>query len=298
MLGFCIDKYIYHTISRLQPGLFDYRVRLAYSKVETVSDVKDIGHVPFREIIRSQADKLDFEVHVCSDLPAFSGLGSSSSFSVGLINAINALNGISRSPEDLAHEAIRIERDVLSEMVGWQDQVFAAYGGINLIEFRTNGQFEVTPMPVTKSRIEELSQSALLFHTNIKRRAQDIERKKFGNFGKVKGALSEIRKMVDDAEKCLNGNGTLCELGGLLHESWLLKKSISDVVSTDAIDRFYLAGLEAGAWGGKLLGAGGGGCLLFLVPPERRDEVIKSVAPMIPIPMNIGADGSSVLSFS
>lgn len=295
VLGFSIDRFIYHTLSTLSEGLFDYKLRLAYSITETVIDVEEVRHGPFREIIKQTAPELGYEIHVCSDLPAFSGLGSSSSFSVGLLNLFNEYCDMHRDKYAIAREAIRIERDVLLEKVGWQDQIFASHGGFNIIQFRRDATYEVIPLELSEQKLEELVACSLLVHTGIRRRAQDIEKVKFQDMSAVKGKLLEIQNFVGKAEQILCGNKSIAELGQLLNRLWNVKRSLSGAVSNDAIDSLYSAAIKAGAWGGKLLGAGGGGCLFFLVPPERRSEVIGSLNGVTPIEFTVNRTGAEIM---
>jgi D-glycero-alpha-D-manno-heptose-7-phosphate kinase len=295
VLGTAIDKYIFHSVMRFPSKLFDYSVRLAYRQVECVTCVDKIKHKPFREILRHFNIEKDIEIGLASDLPSFSGLGSSSSFAVGLINALTAFHGKFIPKQDLAKLAIHIERDILKEAVGCQDQIFAAYGGLNLIEFSTTETFTVTRISLTQSRLHELDNSLLLFYTGLTRLANDIERKKINNLPNIKENLVRIFHIVEKAHTILAGNKPLSDFGSLLDETWREKRLLAPCVSNTTIDDMYTRALAAGALGGKLLGAGGGGFMLFFVPEDRQDAVRKALPDFFEIPFSINAHGSSIV---
>lgn len=270
VLGTAIDKYIYHTVSHLPSWLFDHKIRFAYRKVEFAKSLDDLEHTPFREILRHCGVMKDVEVNLASDLPSFSGLGSSSSFTVGLIKGLNAFQGRHIGQEELARAAIHVERDVLKESGGLQDQIFAAYGGLNVIRFRGDGDFVVERVPIGETRMRELGDSLLLYFTGITRRAQEVESNKLANLARIQDNLKKMLLLVDRAYDSLTGNKGLAEFGRLLNETWVEKKQLDPSVSAPEIDRLYDTGMRAGALGGKLLGAGGGGFMLFFVPAERQ----------------------------
>lgn len=295
VLGTAIDKYIYHTVLPFHSHLFDYSMRIAYSKVEKVKNINDIEHAPFREIIKYSGIDKNIEVSITSDLPAFSGLGSSSSFTVGLLNALSAHKRELIPHLDLAYKAIDIEQNILHDKVGCQDQVFAAVGGLNLIEFKDTDNITVHKIPLPPERRDELNNSLLLFFTGIKRRASDIEQKKMQNLNKISDHLKDIRKQVDEAYQILTGSGSLTDFGKLLDKTWNIKKNLAKGVSNPEIDEMYNAAIEAGALGGKLLGAGGGGFLLFYVPEDKKAKVRKVLANYYEISFNINAPGSHIV---
>ena len=295
VLGTAIDKHIYHSVTRFPSELFDYSIRLAYRRVECVRSLAEIEHRPFQEILRYFEIERDVEIGLTADLPSFSGLGSSSSFTVGLINALSAYTRKFIPKQDLARLAIHVERDVLSETVGWQDQIFAAYGGINLIEFARDGNFTVHRVALPKSRQLELDQSLLLFFTGITRRASDVEKNKIRNLAAIRANLLRMHQMVEKAHDLLTGSGPLSEFGALLDETWQEKKLLDPGVSNPAIDQMYTLGMCAGALGGKLLGAGGGGFMAFFVPPERQASVRAALKGYYEIDFTINASGSSIV---
>ena len=295
VLGTAIDKYIYHTVSHLPSWLFDHKIRFAYRKVEHARSLDEVEHRPFREILRYCGVLQDVEVNLASDLPSFSGLGSSSSFTVGLIKGLNAFQGRHIGQEQLARAAIEVERNVLGEAVGLQDQIFAAYGGLNIVQFRGHAEFTVERVPLSEDRMWELDQSLLLFFTGITRRAQDVERAKLANLHRIQDNLKNLLMLVDKAYDALTGDGSLAAFGRLLHETWVEKRRLDTAVSAPEIDRLYEAGIAAGALGGKLLGAGGGGFMLFFVPIEKQAAVRRALHGYHEVPFSINAPGSTIV---
>lgn len=295
VLGTAIDKYIYHTVSPLPSWLFDHKIRFSYRKVELVPDLDSLEHRPFREILRHCGVEKDVEVNLASDLPSFSGLGSSSSFTVGLIKGIRALQGRCIGNEELARCAIYVEREILQETVGLQDQVFAAYGGLNLVQFSGRGDFNVERLAIGDARMRELNASLLLFFTGRTRQAQEIEKAKLQNLAANRATLKKMLAIVDKAHGVLTSAGSLAAFGDLLHASWLEKRKLDASVSAPEIDRLYDEALRAGALGGKLLGAGGGGFMLLFVPPERHAAVRAGLRNYHEVPIGINAAGSTVV---
>lgn len=295
VLGTAIDKNIYHSITRFPSELFDYSIRLAYRRTECVRTLDEIEHAPFREVLRHFGIERDVEIALSADLPSFSGLGSSSSFTVGLINALSAFSGKFMPKDVLARKAIHVERDILRETVGWQDQIFAAYGGLNLIEFERGGTFNVHRIALAKERQTELEESVLLFFTGITRRASDVEKSKLRNLAQIRENLLRMHCLVEKAHSILTGNAPLSEFGRLLHTSWMEKRALDPGVSNPEIDRLYQLGTEAGALGGKLLGAGGGGFMAFFVPKERQDDVRAALHGRFEISFSMNASGSSII---
>jgi D-glycero-alpha-D-manno-heptose-7-phosphate kinase len=295
VLGTAIDKYIYHTVSHLPSWLFDHKIRFAYRKVEHVKSLDELEHRPFREILRHCGVVKDVEVNLASDLPSFSGLGSSSSFTVGLIKGLSAHQGRHIGQDELARAAIHIERSVLKEAVGMQDQIFAAYGGLNVIRFRGDGDFVVERVPIGAARLRELGDSLLLYFTGITRRAHEVEASKLANLARIQENLKKMLLLVDRAYDALTGNGGLADFGRLLNDTWSEKKQLDPSVSAPEIDRLYDSGMRAGALGGKLLGAGGGGFMLFFVPPERQAAVRAALGGYHEVPFAINAPGSTIV---
>ena len=295
VLGTSINKYIYHTVSHFPSWLFDHKIRFSYRKVEQVRSLDEIEHLPFREILRHCGVLQNVEVNLASDLPSFSGLGSSSSFTVGLIKGLNTFEGRHTGADKLARTAIHIERELLKEAVGLQDQIFAAYGGFNLIRFRGQSDFTVERVAISEERMQELDESLMLFFTGITRRAQEVEQRKLKNLAQIRANLNNMLALVDDGYNALTGTGSLAAFGLLLHDTWNEKRRLDGAVSAPEIDRLYQLGVEAGALGGKLLGAGGGGFMLFFVPPERQAAVRTALSLYHEVPFVINAPGSTVV---
>lgn len=291
-----IDKYCYISC-RYLPPFFEHKYRIVYSRIENVVDPTEIQHPSVRAVLQYMGCKDGLEVHHDGDLPARSGLGSSSSFTVGLLNALKALNGSYISNEDLATLAIHIEQDVIKENVGSQDQISAAYGGFNRIEFLRNGRFRVNPVILHEDRLEGFQSSLMLFFTGFSRIASEIAKSKIDNISQRKKELTRMKEMADEAISILQGNGSLDEFGYLLDQGWQYKKSLSDRVSTAQIDQIYEAAREAGALGGKLLGAGGGGFMLFFVRPEDQPRVRKRLDNLIHVPFRFENSGSRVVLY-
>lgn len=294
-LGTAIDHSAFLSVSRFYSRLFDYSIRIAYRKVECVRSIDEIEHAPFRECLRSAGLGTDVEINYSGELPSFSGLGSSSSFVVGLLNALDAFQGKSRPPLELARRAIRLEQDVLKETVGCQDQVFAAVGGFRVLEFRSREDIVVHTVPMKPERMRMLEDHLLLLHTGIKRRAAEVAAQYVNRLDEQKPTLRRMREMVEEGYRLLTNPEGLSGFGELLDEAWRLKRSIADSISAPEIEDSYRRGREAGALGGKLLGAGGGGCMLFFVPPERRQAVREALAELEEIPVRINAPGSHVI---
>lgn len=297
VLATSINKYC-HISCRHLPPFFEHKHRIVYSCIENVSDHKEIKHPAVREILDWNGCDKGLEIHHDGDLPARSGLGSSSSFSVGLIHALAALDGKYVSKEELAKNAIHIEQNIINEFVGSQDQISAAFGGFNRIEFKVNNSFQVSPVILTNYRSEELQKHLILFFTGITRFASDIAESKINNFSNRKTELTEMRAMVDEAIKILQSNNEPIEsFGKLLHESWLYKRNLSSKVSTHRIDNLYESALNAGATGGKILGAGGGGFMLFFVKPELQQNVRECLKELVHVPFKFEDSGSRVVLY-
>jgi D-glycero-alpha-D-manno-heptose-7-phosphate kinase len=237
------------------------------------------------------------EIHCDADLPARSGLGSSSSFVVGLLHALYACKGKRVSQEFLAQEAIRIEQDVLCENVGSQDQIAAAVGGFNIIKFLPGGGFKVEPLVLPKVRRQLLNDHLMLFFTGFSRIASQVAKSQIDNIDSKTKELTQMRKMVDNALDILYDERPITQFGELLHDGWMLKRSLSDQVSNPAIDTLYENARRAGSIGGKLLGAGGGGFMLLFVPPEKQAQVRKVMADLIHVPFAFESTGSSIVYF-
>ncbi len=294
MLSTTIDKYCYITC-RYLPQFFEHKHRIVYSKVENVKKISDIKHPAVRAILTKMRIKDGIEIHHDGDLPARSGLGSSSSFTVGLINAIYALRGKMATKYDLAKEAIVIERGVLRENVGSQDQVAAAYGGLNRISFGRNNRFSVEPVVVTHARKMLLQDHLMLFFTGFSRTASKIAKKQIIATPTKERELSAMYEMVDEAKDILTSNSDINGFGELLNRSWQLKKSLTDKISNNDLDSIYSDALRAGATGGKLLGAGGGGFMLFFVKPGKQRNVRKALRGLLEVKFGFENAGSQII---
>lgn len=297
VLGMAIDKYCRISVRHLPP-FFEHKHRIVYSRIELVNEIDKIEHPAVRAILREMSIRDGIEIHHDGDLPARSGLGSSSSFTVGLLNALNALKGRHVSRYELAQEAIRIEQDVIRENVGSQDQIWAAYGGLNRIDFGRDGSFDVRPIIIPAQKRMELQSSIMMFFTGLSRIASEVAGSKIANLEKKKRHVKTMTHMVDEALDILNSpQRPLTELGELLHEGWMLKRELTDKVSNPVIDEIYETGRAAGAIGGKLLGAGGGGFMIFFVPPDRRFAVREKLSKLIQVSVNIETAGSRIMLY-
>ncbi len=293
VLATTIDKYCYISLRELPP-FFDHKYRLVYSAVENVTRLEDIDHPAARNVLQWMHVTCGLEIHHDGDLPARSGLGSSSSFTVGLIHAVHAFNAREASKAGLAAEAIEVEQQVIREPVGSQDQILAAYGGFNHITFETNGAYGVDAVQVPQARVEELQRHLMLFFTGISRTAPEIAVTKIRNMKHRVTELKAMQAMVPAALALLASSRSLTEFGVMLDESWRYKRQLSDRVSTTFIDEMYETAKGAGAIGGKILGAGGGGFMLLFVEPERQAGVRVALQKFIHVPFRFEDTGSRV----
>lgn len=299
VLSTTFDKYCYVTVRHLPP-FFSYHSELSYSKIERVASVDEIEHPAIRnamKMLNMQDIRLTYE----ADLPARSGLGTSSSFAVGMLNAFHALKGRYRSKQQLAEEAINLERVLCREAGGWQDQIAASYGGLNRINFSGNS-FEVCPIIISQDRKQQLNNNLLMFFTGFTRFSSDIQQKNSANSIKDQKVQDEILakmySLVGEAENILEDNSRdLDDFGDLLNFTWQLKKQSGKAVSTTNIDEIYEQGMKAGALGGKLLGAGGGGFLLFYVKPECQSAVKKALKDYLYIPFRFEDSGTKAIYY-
>lgn len=297
VVGGAIDKYCYISLRTLPP-FFDHKHRIVYSGVELVKEVREIRHPAVRAVLTEIGIENGLEIHHDGDLPARSGLGSSSSFTVGLLHALYAYTGRMIGKRDLAEAAIRLEQDVLREHVGSQDQMWAAYGGFNRIDFHPDGEIAVTPFIMPAGRREALERRLMLYYTGHARYASDIEKEKIANIDKKKSELTDIGALVAEASTVLSSpTADIDDVGRLLHQSWMLKKSLSNGVSNQTVDDMYQAGRDAGALGGKLLGAGAGGFLLLYAPPERQAAVRERLRNHIAISFRFETGGSRIVVY-
>jgi len=297
VIGTTINKYCYISFRSLPP-FFEHRYRVVYSHIELTQTSEEVQHPAVRCVLREHPVPEGVEIQHFGDLPARSGLGSSSSFTVGLLNAIRAYTGKMSSAQWLAKEAIRLEQEVIQEKVGSQDQVWAAYGGTNFIAFHTDDTFEVTPVVMSHSRREELESHMMLFFTRFSRTAEAVAAKKIENLNSRRRQLRCLQTMAEEAMAILqNPQRPVSELGLLLRESWQLKRELADCVSTPAIDEIFNAALQAGALGGKLLGAGGGGFMLLLAEPHAQSAIREALKGLIEVSFRIGSGGSRVVIY-
>ena len=296
VLAATINKYCYLTC-RFLPPFFEHRFRVVYSKIENCQKPEEIQHPSARETLRFLKIARGIEIHHDGDLPGRSGMGSSSAFTVGLLNALYALQGRTVGKKQLASESIHIEQDILKEMVGSQDQVCAAYGGLNRIGFLPNGEFSVQPMTLTQERIEELTLHLMLFYTGIKRTAATVATSFVPGLAERSALLNQMRDYVDQGCEILNDSGDLAPFGELLHQAWLAKRGLSDKISNAQVDGAYAAARSAGALGGKLLGAGGGGFLLVFAPPSKHARIKQQLNRLIHVPFKFELGGSQVIFY-
>lgn len=293
VLSTTFDKYCYISARKLPP-FFDHKYRITYSKVEDTATVGEIEHPAVRAVLEESDCPDGLEIHCDADLPARSGLGSSSSFVVGLLHSMQVLMGKSPNQQSLAEEAIRIEQSVLNEHVGSQDQIAAAHGGFNFIEFHPDNSFRVTPVNLPPERRSELQSHLMLFFTGFSRIASEVAQSKIANLQKKSEQLHRMRAQVDEALALLRSKNDLRNFGEMLHQAWLDKRSLSKKVSNHAIDDIYALARSAGAIGGKLLGAGGGGFLLIFAEPEKQPVIRQALNNLVAVPFQFETTGSQI----
>lgn len=296
VLSTTFDKYCYVNVRHL-PRFFDYTTELSYSKTERVTDIEDIEHPAIRNAMK-MLDMHEIRLTYEADLPARSGLGTSSSFAVGMLNAFYALKGKYVDKKRLADEAIYLERVLCAEAGGWQDQIAASFGGFNRINFNADG-YEVMPVIISPERKRRLNDNLLMFFTGFTRFSSDVQKANRQGYHDKTAELKEMLSLVDDAERVLTDKTTdLDDFGRLLDHTWKLKRQTGAAISTDSIDALYSKGIAAGALGGKLLGAGGGGFLVFYVQPECRESVMKAMSDLLYIPFRFEDGGTRVIHYS
>jgi D-glycero-alpha-D-manno-heptose-7-phosphate kinase len=297
VLATTIDKSCFLTC-RWLPPFFEYHSRVSYSRVENVSANDEIEHPAVRACLQLLSIREGVEVHHVADLPARTGLGTSSAFTVGLLLGLYALKNQMRDKHSLALEAIRVEQELLKEAVGAQDQVSAAYGGLNRINFNRDGSIEVNRVLTSADRLSELEKHLALYFTGFARTASEVAQEQLRLTPQRTSELKSMFDLVDEAESVLtNQKRPLSEFGRLIHESWKIKRSLTNKITNQALDEIYEAGLSAGALGGKLLGAGGGGFMLFFVPPDRRDALRRRLKKLLCIPFALSTRGSHVVVY-
>jgi D-glycero-alpha-D-manno-heptose-7-phosphate kinase len=296
VLSTAINKYCYITCRHLPP-FFEHRYVIGYSKLEYCRTIDEISHPAVRGILQYLNYDRGLELHNDSDLPARSGMGSSSAFTVGFLHALYALKGQMVSKQQLAKESVHIEQQVLKETVGSQDQVQAAYGGFNHITFHSDGEITVRPVTITPERLTELNSHLMLFYTGIKRTASNIAESFVNGIEDKKRQLRFMKDLVEEGISTLNGRHDICGFGELLHEAWQAKRSLSTSVSNSDVDEMYDAARSSGAIGGKLTGAGGGGFLLLFVPPPCQEKIKEKLSGLIHVPFKFDFSGSQIIFF-
>ncbi|MFA5142568.1 MAG: kinase [Candidatus Omnitrophota bacterium] len=296
VLATTINKYCYISC-RYLPPFFAHKSRIIYSKMEQVRRVSEIQHPSVRACLTLMRIRDGVEIHHDGDLPARTGLGSSSTFTVGLLNSLAGLKGNIISKMDLAKKAIHVEQDMLKENVGSQDQISAAYGGFNLIEFSGDHKFKIHPVTINHKRLNLLQDHLLLFFTGISRYASEIAREQIKRIPDNKSELGEIFDMVHEAVDIVKGNAGLSRFGRLLNESWQIKKRLSKLITTPEIDDIYYSAIKAGAIGGKLLGAGGGGFILFFAEPGAHPRIRERLKHLLNVPFKFENFGSQIIFY-
>lgn len=297
VLSTTMDKYCYISI-RYLPPFFEHKHRVVYSLIENTKKIDEIRHPVVRALLKLFKIDKGVEIHHDGDLPARAGLGSSSAFTVGMLNSLYALKGKIISKHDLAKQAIHVERNILRESVGSQDQVAVACGGFNKIIFHNDHNFRIEPITLQKERLRQLQDHLMLVFTGLSRFASVIAADQIKNASEKKKELSAMRQMVDEAVNILNSNRHIIEFGKLLYESWQLKKRLSKKISNSQIDSIYEKALKNGAVGGKLLGAGGGGFMLLFVPPEKRKKVKQGLKDFLEVKFAFENDGSQIIYYN
>lgn len=300
VLGSTIDKCIYVSVNRLS-DFFEYKIRVGYSKAELTNNVADIIHPSVRETLKFKKLNGNLDIHIFADLPARTGLGSSSSFTVGFLNALYALEGKKVAKQQLAEEAIYIEQEMIKERVGCQDQFHAAYGGLNIIEF-SKERISIRPVVISKEKLDLLGESIMSFYTGLARYANDILEEQVDNTktGCKDSHLRRMHQMVFEAEKIISDEEPeemIKRLGELLQESWKLKKCLSSKVSNNLIDEAYEVALKAGAYGGKISGAGGGGFLTLIVKKDKQQAVREALRNLLEVELKLENEGSKIIYF-
>jgi D-glycero-alpha-D-manno-heptose-7-phosphate kinase len=296
VLAASIDKYCYLTC-RYLPPFFEHRIRVVYSKIENCQGIDDLAHPAVREILRYLNFDRGVEIHHDGDLPARSGIGSSSSFCVGLLHALYALQGRMPSKDQLAVESIHIEQEILEEAVGSQDQITAAHGGFNYVVFRPDGEISVRPVTVSQDRLRDLNAHLMLFFTGVQRTSSDVARSYLENLDSKRRHLRILKELADESLSILKSDMDLTAFGELLQEAWVVKRSLSPEVSTSELDEIYQTALASGAVGGKLIGAGGGGFLLLFAHPDRHQVLKEKLERLIYVPFRFEFSGSQIIFY-
>lgn len=296
VLSTSINKYCYIQCRPLPP-FFEHKSRVVWSQIELVNDHDEIVHPVIRAALDEYGINSGVEIHHHGDLPARSGLGSSSAFTVGMLHVLQAMKGRMMSKRQLATGAIYLEREVLDENVGIQDQIACAHGGFNRVDIDTDGSYTLKPVLMSGDQRQRFQDHLMLFFTGISRMSSEIAGEQIASIQQKQDTLARMQELVDEAESSLMHNDDVEKFGKLLHETWMLKRSLSSRVSHDCIDHMYEHARRAGALGGKVLGAGGGGFMLFFVPPERHENVRHALDPYTYVPVKFDTGGSELVYY-
>lgn len=296
VLATAIDKYCYISC-RVLPPFFDHRYRIVWSIIELVQKLEQIQHPVIPSAAKWLGIHQGLEIHHQGDLPARSGMGSSSSFVVGLLNTLYALKGEMLSREELLEKSLYLEQTLLKENVGSQDQTLAVYGGFNKVNFQQNGNIQVIPVTISSNRQKQLSEHLMLFFSGISRRSSEIASAIVENLEHRQSVLKEMTSLVDVAVQILSSDTDINEFGRLLDHAWNLKKALSDNICNSECAEIYEAACKAGALGGKVMGAGGGGFMMFFVPPERQGAVRKALSKLVHVPFDFCSTGSQIIHY-
>lgn len=296
VLSTTINHYCYLTC-RFLPPFFQEKSRIIWSRIENVMDHDAIVHPSVRAVLKEHGIDNGVEISHSGDLPARSGLGSSSAFTVGLLNAVHALQGRMSTRQSLASEAIHIEQHIIRENIGVQDQIATAYGGFNRITILPNGDFSVDPVVLPQARLHDLQNHFLLFFTGVSRNASDIACEQIRTAPTKKRELQAMRELVDEAGRLLQSSGDLSEFGRLLDETWKLKRTLSPGIAPDFVDAIYARARKAGVMGGKLLGAGGGGFMLFFAHPDDHPQIKLALKDLLWVPFSFETGGSTIIFY-
>ena len=298
VISVAINKYCFITARQLPP-FFKYKYRIRYYKREEVNDVSEIRHSSVKECLKFLGIEKGIEIVHHADLPALSGIGSSSTFTVGLLNALYALKGYMPTKKELANNAIHVEQDLIGESVGSQDQAITAFGGLNRIDFGGHENVIVRPLIIKKERLNDLQNYLMLFFTGFSRRASEIASEQIKVTPSKSKELNIMMEILEEAYIILRSKSSnIDDFGKLLNEQWRIKRSITKKISNHKIDEIYDAGIRAGAHGGKLLGAGGGGFILFYVKPELQGAVKKKLRHLLHVPFRFNYTGSQIIYYS
>jgi len=291
------DKYCYVIVRHL-PRFFEYSTELSYSRIERVTSIDDIEHPAVKNAMK-MLDMHEIRLTYEADLPARSGLGTSSSFAVGMLNAFYALKGKYADKKKLADDAIYLERVLCNEAGGWQDQIAASFGGFNRINFNKDGTYNVYPLIIHPDRKKQLDDNLIMFFTGFTRFSSDMQKANAKGYHDKTKQLLEMLGLVDDAQKILTDkNADLDDFGRMLDHTWKLKRQTGGAITTNSIDALYQRGIEAGALGGKLLGAGGGGFLVFYVQPEKKKAVKEAMKDLLYVPFHFEDGGTRVIHYT